>query len=882
LERVIKVNRQYIPVIVVLIIGAVSAMVSFYLVRHIEFLNLKAMFVRDAQNRINAIKREIEINLAAVQNLRSFYISSREVTREEFHEFASRQLLGRPSIKALEWIPRVTYRERDKYEDIAKRYGPPDFQFTELDSQGIMVRAGERDEYFPVYFVEPYEGNEEALGFDLASEPVRAESLNRSRDSGKLIATAQVTLIQDKKRQDGFLVVAPVYRSQASLVSVQDRRENLRGFVLGAFGTSDIVESALSYLHPRGISIEVYDESDDSEENLLYSHVSRMTGKEMPVSGQMAKMQGKLRLVRGVSVGNRKWLIVTKPDGIYFMQMKNWQAWALSISVLMITLLVAHYMKRMADKNEHIQNLVKELSDDIREREKVEDALQEAHKRLLAILDGIDALVYVADMETYELLFVNKYGRDIWGDIQGDLCWKVMQSGQTGPCNFCTNKYLVDSGGRPKGVHTWEFQNPANGRWYYLIDRAIRWIDGRLVRLEIASDITERKALEEERQRSHKLEAVGLLAGGIAHDFNNLLTAIINNVYLSMRAIDHSSDTYKRLEQAEKAIMKASGLTQQLLTFSRGGAPVTRATSITEIMRDSAEFVLRGSNVRCEYEISDDLWPVEVDAGQMSQVFQNLVINADQAMAKGGVIKVSADNTTVDEDSDLPLEEGKYVKISIQDQGTGIPEEVMDKIFDPYFTTKEMGQGLGLAITFYIIKNHGGHIYAESEPGVGTTFTIYLPASDEETSKDESDEIAAITGSGKILIMDDEEMIRQSLGDMISSFGYEVELAKDGKEAVECFEKAIKSGKPFDAVILDLTVPGGMGGKEAVWKLREIDPEIAAIVSSGYSNDPVLADFREYGFNGIIAKPYNPEQMRETLHRVLSGKGGKSGKRSRQ
>jgi signal transduction histidine kinase/CHASE1-domain containing sensor protein/CheY-like chemotaxis protein len=871
MERFIRFNRQYIPAIIVVIIGIVSAIASFYIVRHIEFLNIKAIFIREAQNRTNAIERELENNLEAIRSLKSFYLSSEEVTREEFYEFSSQELLDRPSIRALEWIPRVPGSERDAYENAAQRQAHSNFQFTELDTHGKMVRASERKEYFPVYFVAPYEGNEEAMGFDLASDPIRANALNSSRDSGEEVATARIKLVQEKEKQESFLVFVPVYSSYTLLETVEDRRKSLNGFVLGVFGIGDIIERALSYVQPRGIDIHVYDGSSTSEVNLLYSHMSRKRSDESRLNSRTGKQQNLISFTQNLNVANRKWVIVAEPIQGYLLHLYDWHAWGLSISILFITLLITYYLKNMTDKAAHIQTLVNELSDDISQRKRIEEHLQETHKRLLTVLDGIYSLVYVADMETYELLFVNKYGRDIWGDIQGNTCWKVLQSGQTAPCDFCTNKYLLDSEGQPREPYTWEFQNTVNGNWYYISDRAIRWIDGRLVRLEIASDITERKTLEEERQRSHKIESVGILAGGIAHDFNNLLTAIINNIYLSKRHIDRESNAYSRLEKAEKAISRARDLTQQLLTFSKGGEPVKHSTSIVEVMRESAEFILRGSNVRCEYAMSDNLWPVEVDAGQISQVFQNLIINADQSMHEGGTVEIHAENAIVHTNTELPLQEGKYVKITIHDQGRGISEEHLQNIFDPYFTTKEKGRGLGLTISFSIIKSHNGHISAESELGSGTTFTIYLPASEKKTAPKESYESATLVGEGKILIMDDEEMVRSSLGEMIAGFGYKVELAKDGKEAVARYEKARNSAEPFDAVILDLTVPGGMGGKEAIKKLREIDPNINAIVSSGYSSDHVMANFREHGFSDVIVKPYKPQELSGILLKVLNG-----------
>ncbi len=387
----------------------------------------------------------------------------------------------------------------------------------------------------------------------------------------------------------------------------------------------------------------------------------------------------------------------------------------------------------------------------------------------------------------------------------------------------------------------------------------------------IVRDITERKQLEEEKQKFHKLESIGILAGGIAHDFNNLLAVILNNVYLSKMHIDRESKEYKNLESAEKAINRAANLTQQLLTFAKGGAPIKKTASIIEIIRESSEFALKGSNVKCEYIVADDIWSVEVDEGQMNQVIHNLILNADQAMPEGGTIRIHAENFDFNSGTGLPLEKGRYLKIIIQDQGIGIEKERLQKIFDPYFTTKEAGRGLGLSITYSIIKNHAGHISVESEIGTGTIFKIYLPASEEQVKEKEAVEHASVSGEGKILIMDDEELIRESVGEFLTMSGYEIEYAEDGDKAIDLYQKAMETLKPFDAVILDLTIRGGMGGKEAMKKLLDIDPGIKAIVSSGYSNDPMMANFREYGFSDVLIKPCkSPEELSKILHRVLN------------
>lgn len=387
-------------------------------------------------------------------------------------------------------------------------------------------------------------------------------------------------------------------------------------------------------------------------------------------------------------------------------------------------------------------------------------------------------------------------------------------------------------------------------------------------------DITEKQKMEEELLKAKKLESIGILAGGIAHDFNNILTAILGNISLAMNFSTPEDSIYKRLKSAEKATERAMDLAQQLLTFAKGGAPVLKTESIGNLINETVHFILRGSDIKCNISIPDDLWLAEVDTGQMSQVIQNIVINAQQAMPEGGIINVKAENITINEKSGLPLDSGDYIRIIIQDTGTGISEEHLSKIFDPYFSTKKTGSGLGLAIAYSIVKKHNGHITVESRVGVGTTFYVYIPASQKQILhlEEKKEEMPSITGKGKLLIMDDEEIVREVAGEMLKHMGYEVEFAIDGGEAIELYKKAKEEGEPFDAVILDLTIPGGMGGRETIEKLLEIDPHVTAIVSSGYSNDPVMANFRKYGFKSVVTKPYKLNEMREALAEAMRTK----------
>jgi signal transduction histidine kinase/ActR/RegA family two-component response regulator len=389
----------------------------------------------------------------------------------------------------------------------------------------------------------------------------------------------------------------------------------------------------------------------------------------------------------------------------------------------------------------------------------------------------------------------------------------------------------------------------------------------------VFSDITQRVKMEEELLKGRKLESVGILAGGIAHDFNNILTAIMGNVSLAKNYIDPDNKAFKRLEEADKATQRAKDLTHKLLTFSKGGAPVKITASIAELIEDSAGFTLSGTSVKSENLMPEDIWPADIDPGQISQVIQNLCLNASQAMPDGGILQIKTENLTVAEDDALPLEPGKYIKISFIDNGVGISKSHLSRIFDPYFTTKQKGSGLGLATVYSIINNHDGYVTVQSELEVGTTFTVYLPASPEKqvlVGKEKIEAGEEFIGSGRILIMDDEVIVRDVAGEIIQHLGFETDFAINGEEALEKYSQAMRNGEPFAAVIMDLTVPGGMGGGEAIKKLLAIDPQVKAIVSSGYSNNPIMANFNKFGFKGVISKPFQLNEVKRSLEMLLT------------
>ncbi len=392
----------------------------------------------------------------------------------------------------------------------------------------------------------------------------------------------------------------------------------------------------------------------------------------------------------------------------------------------------------------------------------------------------------------------------------------------------------------------------------------------------VLRDTTERERLEQELLRASKLESVGLLAGGIAHDFNNILTAVMGNLTLALLDVEPQGEVGRILREAEGAALRARDLTQQLLTFAKGGDPVRAAVHLPEMMEEVTRFALHGSRVKAEFDLAANLWPADADKGQISRVVQNLVINAVQAMPAGGVVRILARNERLHGLDRPPLLPGNYVHIAVSDTGVGIKGEHLDRIFEPYFTTKQTGSGLGLATVYSIVRKHKGLIQVESELGRGTTFHVRLPAA--AAAELEAPAVGAVlTGTsvrGRILFMDDEAPIRKLAMAMLRRLGCEVELAADGQAMVDAYCSARDAGRPFDAVVMDLTVPGGMGGLEALERLRALDPEVQAIVSSGYSSDPVLANYRSYGFSGRVAKPYEIADFGRVLREVLGPEGG--------
>lgn len=520
--------------------------------------------------------------------------------------------------------------------------------------------------------------------------------------------------------------------------------------------------------------------------------------------------------------------------------------------------------------------------EDITERRLAEEALANEKERLAVTLRSIGDGVIATDPEG-RIVLINAVAEELTGWKQDEATGRnltevfyIINERTRRRCESPVEKVLRM--GTVVGLANHTALISKDGRELVIADSgAPIWDkDGSVAGVVLVfRDVTEKKKMDEELQKMSKLESVGILAGGIAHDFNNILAAVLGNVSLAkMYAKPADERVLKRLVDAEQAILRAKDLTHQLLTFSRGGSPIMKTTSIENVVRETANFALTGSRVKCDFIFAADLFPVDIDEGQVSQVVNNLVINSQQAMPDGGMITIEAMNLTVSHgmvQHGVFLQPGRYARISVKDRGIGIAPEHVDKVFDPYFTTKQKGSGLGLATSYSIIKNHDGHIALESKPGSGTTFHIYLKASQHHAPtivRDIRDDRNTVVRA-RVLHMDDEAMILRATKEMLESFGYDVTCAADGKEAIRKYRDASDAGNPFDVVLLDITVPGGLGGKDTMKELLAFDPAVKAIVSSGYSNDPVMASHLRYGFKGVIAKPCLMEELDEVIRRVL-------------
>ena len=543
--------------------------------------------------------------------------------------------------------------------------------------------------------------------------------------------------------------------------------------------------------------------------------------------------------------------------------------------------LVEERTRQLSEANHKLQQTNEELAREIAERMRTEEVLREKETHYRLLTENASDVVWKVD-SGYRFTYVSPADERLRGyraeEVIGHHVFELFdEEGIATLKKVALQRQELERRGVQSATMVFEaLHRCKDGRWLWaeISSTPERDAQGTITGYYgITREITGRKEREDEQLKMEKLESLGVLAGGIAHDFNNILTGIMGNISYAQMLMDASHHSYKPLTEAEKASKRAGDLARQLLTFARGGQPVKKVVSIQQLVNEAASLALSGSNVKGTIDVPAAIHAIEADEGQLNQVVHNIIINATQAMPGGGTLWIAARNETLADGNHLGLPGGAYVRITFTDQGCGIADADLKRIFDPYFTTKTSGNGLGLALAHSIVNRHGGHIGARSAPGKGTTFIIHLPSIGETNAHQQSDPVALTGGvhaGGSILVMDDEELIRDLTTATLKHLGYQATTCGCGAEAIELYKAALASGAPFSAVILDLTIPGGMGGRETADQILGVDQHACLIVSSGYSDDPIMSDYRAYGFCGAMAKPYNVAAFGQLLSSLLT------------
>jgi PAS domain S-box-containing protein len=561
-----------------------------------------------------------------------------------------------------------------------------------------------------------------------------------------------------------------------------------------------------------------------------------------------------------------------------------------AVIVIRLSVRISRTETELRNHRDHLEELVSErtfqltqandlLTHEIDVRKSVAENLRESEETYRLLAETAREIIITSDMGG-KLTFINPEGLEMSGYSESEVCTLSLTD--------------ILSSDQYDGIVSPDSSSDDRKNGLILYDAQFLTKSGGVVPVEISSatlirenqlygfmltarDVTWRKQIEEDHKQIEKLEAIGVLAGGIAHDFNNILMAIVGNVSMAKQYAGKEGRVFPLLSAIEEACRRASDLTHQFLTFSPGGKPLKEKGPIADILREACAEELKGSAISCQIHIADDLSDVEIDSQLIRHVINNIVANAREAMPSGGVLSIHADNFLLRQDpsiADLPLPPGHYVRLSLKDEGEGMAETQLPRIFDPYFSTKEIGarkgKGLGLTIVHSIIQKHHGHIQIQSTPGQGTTVTLYLPVFQEESEAALPSENRESSEKKRILLMDDELMIREITGEMLRHLGYDVECAENSDQTLDLYHRGMELNKPYDAAILDVHIPDGVGGIETLQRLRTIDPGVKAIVSSGYSMDSVMTDYRKYEFAGCLAKPYRLEKLEKTLHDVLT------------
>ncbi len=851
---------------VVLGASLIPAAAVYFRVRANVEARERARFERMVREEHAAIEQRLPTYIDKMMGLSGLFAADTSVSSDQWQKYVASIEIPRlyPGIRAVGYLERVNADERAAFLKRSRASSVAEIR---------IQPSGDRPVCFPVTYLNLFGRNSlEEVGRDHFTNLERQPIMEMARDTGQPMATGSVALGSngDNQSKDGFVIYLPVYRIGAPTATVNDRRAALQGFIFANFESDRLLGGILGERRNSVVACEIFDGTEPVREHLMHDDNNLLT------AGEIAAPH--FTEIVSLPMLNRTWTLRFSslpsfedelPQNLPVIALICW----LTLGLLLFGITWGEVKARTR---------AEKISRDLQHSE---TALAVEKERLAVTLYSIGDGVITTDTAGC-VLSINKVGEELTGWSQAEALGKpvveLLNVVNENTRERCVN--LVETvlrTGMISGSERSAILIPREGAERAIAESAapIRGRDGGIMGVVMVfRDVTKKQKSEAERLKESKLESVGLLAGGIAHDFNNILQGIMGNLSLARMDANSREKVLERLAMMEKFAVRAKGLTQQLVMFARGGAPIRKRLQLTGIIKDATLSGLRGANVPCEFSPPSDLWPVEVDEGQFRQVIDNIVLNAVQAMPEGGKIEVRSENVELTDGFLPPLAAGKYVKISVRDYGVGIRPEHLPRIFDPYFTTKGNARGLGLASAYSVIRKHDGQINVESQVAHGSTFQIYLPASLKAVEVEVPDnEPRRFFGHGRILIMDDEVDILTVVGEMLELMGYQVEVARDGAETLQRYMAARRADNPFDVVVMDLTIPNGMGGKEAIRRLKELDPQVKAIVSSGYSYDPVMARFQEFGFSGVIPKPYVMEDLGRVLEEVIGQKGEPAG-----
>jgi len=872
---------------VTLVIGIALSILVSVLTYNAEVKLMWHEFSADVENRQSALKREIDLNLQLIKSLQALYYHSikekdKDVKRDEFRNFTSHILKQYEDIQALEWIPRVQDSRRKEYESSAKREGLSDFRFFERTAQGKTKKAEKRKEYFPVYFAEPYKGNEIALGFDLASDPTIRESMEVARKSGEIIATWIINLSEEATSQVDIAIFAPVYRRGVLLNSDQTRWDNLEGFTAVIIRIGSSIEEAMGYLAPAGIDFIIYATSATEKEQPLYTHSSRIRKTSL----LNKEPETRLRLTKTLDVAGRKWKIIYSATPERMAASGNRSHWGFLLLGLLVTGLVMGVLSISARRTAQAEKSARALSEantnleaEIAERSRAAEELRESEARYRHLFDNmLEGFAYCRMLyrddtpQDFVYIHVNAAFESLTGlqKVEGRKVSEVIPGIHESNPELLRIYGRVALTGHPERFETF---SESFGGWLYVSAYSTE----RDHFIAVFDNITERKKLEEQLRHAQKMEAIGTLAGGVAHDFNNLLNIILGYGVMVQDCLEAGSPAKEQMKEVIEAADRAASLTKRLLLFSRKEAAEVKPVVVNDLVINMEKMLSRiiGEDIKLVADLMGKKALVMADAGQMEQVLLNLASNARDAMPEGGSLTISTDLREIDAGFVSAYEygaPGTYAVISVTDTGSGIDKEQQDKIFDPYFTTKEVGKGtgLGLSIVYGIIKHHNGLIKVYSETGKGTTFKIWLPVIENTAKKQmETEALSSPKGGAEtILVAEDDASLRKLTRVILESAGYTVITAEDGEEAITQF---MENKDRIALAVLDMIMPN-KNGKEVAEEIRKVSPGTKILFASGYTMDIIKTrELTEAGLD-IILKPVLPRDLLRKVREILDRK----------